>query len=165
MRKAGTSERRLLDLRIATFQGASPLTRTAHLRGVCLTLDSDISGGVSSNPHSALRVCGSVTQARLTLCGPVDCSLPGSSVHGIFQARALERVATSYSRDLPSSGNEPVSPAPRILAARFFTTVPPGRPNVFLTNHLPIFVTIWALLNVSISNRPLTSPVIFTQWP
>ena len=116
------------------------------LRGVCLTLDSDISGGVSSNPHSAFRVCGSVTQARLTLCGPVDCSLPGSSVHGIFQARALERVATSYSRDRPSSGNEPVSPAPRILAARFFTTVPPGRPNVFLTNHLLIFVTIWALL-------------------
>ena len=33
-----------------------------------------------------------------TFCGPVDCSLPGSSVHGIFQARILERVAISYSR-------------------------------------------------------------------
>ena len=29
-------------------------------------------------------------QSCLTLCDPVDCSLPGSSVHGIFQARVLE---------------------------------------------------------------------------
>ena len=33
-----------------------------------------------------------------TFCGPVDCSLPGSSVHGIFWARILKRVAISYSR-------------------------------------------------------------------
>ena len=32
------------------------------------------------------------------LCDPVDCSLPGSSVHGIFQARVLEWVAISFSR-------------------------------------------------------------------
>ena len=31
-----------------------------------------------------------VTQSCLTLCNPMDCSLPGSSVHGIFQARVLE---------------------------------------------------------------------------
>ena len=31
-------------------------------------------------------------QACLTLCNPMDCSLPGSSVHGIFQARILEWV-------------------------------------------------------------------------
>ena len=37
-------------------------------------------------------------QLCLTLCDPVDCSLPGSSVHGIFQARILEWVAISYSR-------------------------------------------------------------------
>ena len=34
-------------------------------------------------------------QSCLTLCDPVDCSLPGSSIHGIFPARILERVATS----------------------------------------------------------------------
>ena len=38
-----------------------------------------------------------VTQLCLTLCGAVDCSLPGSSVHGIFQARVLEWVAISFS--------------------------------------------------------------------
>ena len=44
-----------------------------------------------------VRVC-SVTQSRQTLCDIVDCSLPGSSVHGILQARILEWVAISYSR-------------------------------------------------------------------
>ena len=33
-----------------------------------------------------------------TFCDPVDCSLPGSSIHGIFQARILEWVAISFSR-------------------------------------------------------------------
>ena len=38
------------------------------------------------------------TQLCLTLCNPMDCRPPGSSVHGIFQARILEWVATSFSR-------------------------------------------------------------------
>ena len=38
-----------------------------------------------------------VTQSCPTLSDPVDCSLPGSSVHGIFQARVLEWVATAFS--------------------------------------------------------------------
>ena len=38
-----------------------------------------------------------VTQSCLTLCDPMDCSLPGPSVHGIFQARVLEWVAISFS--------------------------------------------------------------------
>ena len=39
-----------------------------------------------------------VAQSCLTLCNPMDCSLPGSSVHGILQARLLEWVAISFSR-------------------------------------------------------------------
>ena len=39
-----------------------------------------------------------VAQSCLTLCNCMDCSLPGSSVHGIFQARILEWVAISFSR-------------------------------------------------------------------
>ena len=39
-----------------------------------------------------------VTQSCLTFCDPMDCSLPGSSVHGIFQARILDWVVISYSR-------------------------------------------------------------------
>ena len=44
-------------------------------------------------------LCGSVhAQSCLTLCNLMDCSPPGSSVHGIFQARTLEWVAISFSR-------------------------------------------------------------------
>ena len=39
-----------------------------------------------------------VTQSCLTLCDALDCSLPGSSVHGIFQAIVLEWIAISFSR-------------------------------------------------------------------
>ena len=39
-----------------------------------------------------------VAQSCPTLCDPMDCSPPGSSVHGVFQARTLEWVATSFSR-------------------------------------------------------------------
>ena len=42
--------------------------------------------------------CPSVTQSCPTLCDPVDCSPPGSSVHGILQARILEWVAVPSSR-------------------------------------------------------------------
>ena len=41
----------------------------------------------------------------------MDCSLPGSSIHGILQARILEWVAISLSSDLPNLGIEPGSPA------------------------------------------------------
>ena len=48
-----------------------------------------------------------VTQSCPTLCDPMDCSLPGFFVHGIFLARVLEWVAISYSRgpSPPGDGN------------------------------------------------------------
>ena len=47
--------------------------------------------------HSKVKE-SEVTQSCPTLCDPMDCSLAGSSVHGIFQARVLEWVAISFSR-------------------------------------------------------------------
>ena len=41
-----------------------------------------------------------VTQSCLTLSDPMDCSLPASSVHGIFQARILEWVAIAFSKSI-----------------------------------------------------------------
>ena len=43
-------------------------------------------------------VCVLVAQSCLTLYNPMDCSLPGSSAHGIFQATVLEWAAISFSR-------------------------------------------------------------------
>ena len=59
-----------------------------------------------------------VAQLCPTLCDPKDCSLSGFSVHGIFQARVLEWVVISFSRDLPDPGIKPGSPA---LQADAFT--------------------------------------------
>ena len=42
--------------------------------------------------------CCLVTKSCPTVCDPMDCSLPGSSIHGILQARILEWVATAFSR-------------------------------------------------------------------
>ena len=54
-------------------------------------------------------VCfGKSLQSCLTLCDPMDYSPPGSSVHGILQARILEWVATSFSRK--SSGTQRLNP-------------------------------------------------------
>ena len=45
-------------------------------------------------------------QSYLTLCDPMDCSPPGSSVHGILQARILEWVAMPFSRGIfPTQGS------------------------------------------------------------
>ena len=54
----------------------------------------------------------------------MDSSLPGSSVHGILQARILAWVPFPSPGDLPDPGIEPTSPA---LAGGFFTTEPPGK--------------------------------------
>ena len=53
---------------------------------------------VNLNTHMKVKVL--VTQSCLTLCDLMDCSPPGSSVHGILQARILEWVAISFSRGL-----------------------------------------------------------------
>ena len=49
-----------------------------------------------------------VAQSCPTLCDPMDCSLPGSSVHGIFQARVLEWGAIAFSVMLVSSHKKTV---------------------------------------------------------
>ena len=66
-----------------------------------------------------------VAQSCPTLCDLMDCSLSGFSVHGIFQARVLEWIAISFSRDLPDPGIEPGFPA---LQADALPSEPPGKP-------------------------------------
>ena len=58
-----------------------------------------------------------VAQSCLTLCDPVDCSPPDSSIHGIFQARILEWVAISFSRG--SSRPRDQTQVSRIAGRRF----------------------------------------------
>ena len=59
-----------------------------------------------------------VIQSCPTLCDPMDCSLPGSSVHGFLQARILEWVAIPFSRESSQSRNQTQVSC---TAGRFFT--------------------------------------------
>ena len=61
-------------------------------------LHSDIETSLVNNIQVKKMLKVLVTQLCPTLCNPMDCSLPGSSVHGILQARILERVAIPFSR-------------------------------------------------------------------
>ena len=82
-------------------------------------------------------------QSCLTLCDPMECSLPDPSVHGILQARILEWAAMPSSRDLPDPGMEPASPT---LAGGFFTTEPPGKPSAMLKTKIFIKQNIFISL-------------------
>ena len=55
-------------------------------------------GGIFSADFRVVCVCAKSVLTCLTLWDPMDCSPPGSSVHGILQARILEWVAMSFSR-------------------------------------------------------------------
>ena len=59
-----------------------------------------------------------VAQSCLTLSDPMDCSLPGSSIHGIFQARVLEWVAISFS--LPCFRHTQISIAILVISLKQF---------------------------------------------
>ena len=85
---------------------------------------------VCTRAHTRTRAC-SVAESCTILCDPLDCSAPGSSVHGIIQERILEWVAISYSRgssqfptpgDLPNPGIKPTSLASPSLGGGLFTT-------------------------------------------
>ena len=90
---------------------------------------NDPFGQLGSSSVPALVCACSIGQLCPTLCDPMDCSPPGLSVHGILQARILEWVAISFSRE--------IFPTQRLklgllylqhLAGRFFTTEPLGKP-------------------------------------
>ena len=88
-----------------------------------------------------------VAQSCPTLCDPVDCSSPGSSVHGILQARILEWVA------IPSSRGS----SWRLLCLLHWQVgtlplAPPGKPTTFLT----VTVTVKSLSRVRLFATPWT---------
>ena len=67
-------------------------------------------------------LCGKLLHSCPTLCNPVDCGPPGSSVHGILQTRILGWVAMPSSRVSSQPRDRPVSLMSPALASRFFTT-------------------------------------------
>ena len=71
---------------------------------------------------------GLVAKLCPTHCDPMNCSPPGSSVHGIFQAKILEWVDVSPPGDLPNPGIELESLVSPILKVDSLPTEPPRKP-------------------------------------
>ena len=92
-------------LTLLYFQNQNVLRWCVHLMFLISLLEGvaklvvylTISSCLLYTEYSCAVLC-LVTQSCPTLCDPMDCSPPGSSVHGIFQARILEWVAISFSR-------------------------------------------------------------------
>ena len=89
-----------------------------------------------SNPHLLCLLHwwkeseSEVAQSCPTLCDPMDGNLPGSAVHGIFQARILELAAISFSSGSSQPGIEPRSPA---LQTDALLSEPLGKCRLFTT--------------------------------
>ena len=74
-----------------------------------------------------------VAQSCLTLCDPMDCSLPGFSVHGILQAGILEWTAIPFSRGTSQPRDQTLVSC---LAGRFFTVWATGKRSPILSGLL-----------------------------
>ena len=90
-----------------------------------------------------------VAQLSPTLCNPMDCNLPGFSIHGILQARVIwSGLPFPSPGDLPNPGIEPGSPALEVDA---LTSEPSGKPKAkypFIccccsVSHVLLFATPW----------------------
>ena len=77
--------------------------------------------GNSPLPPLTLHSACLITQSGLTLCNPLDCSLPGSSVHGILQVRTLEWVVIYSSRGSSRPRDQSHISCVSCIAGRFFT--------------------------------------------
>ena len=77
--------------------------------------------------HVSDKVVVLVAQSCLTLCDPMDCSLPGSSVYGILQARILEWIAIPFSRGSSRPRDQTLGSA---LQAHSLLSELPGRSNL-----------------------------------
>ena len=96
-----------------------------------ISLSSGFSAGRMINFLLKWMCTCSVAQLCPTLCAPMD-SLPGSAVHGIFQARILEQLSISYSRGSSWPRNwTHVSHVSSVswVGRQFFNTVSPGKPQ------------------------------------
>ena len=109
--------------------------------------------------HHAAVLC-LVTQLCLTLWDPMDCSPPGSSVHGILQARTLEWVAMPFSRGIfPTQGLNPGLPHCRWI---LYCLSHPGSPLITILSYKTFFLVLTTCKIYSLSNFQIGNTVLLT---
>ena len=94
-------------------------------------------------------------QSYLTLCDAMDCSLPDSSVHGIFRQQYWSVLSFPSPGDLPDPGIEPGSPT---LQTDALHSEPPGREFQLIKNNIRsflkyCFILIWIILQKSLNTQ------------
>ena len=100
-----------------------------HLVAMCVRARAHVSATVTSDSLQPSGLCACVCvcvcvcllQSHLTLCNPLDCSPPSSSVHGISKQAYWSRLPCSPPRNVPNPGIKPVSHMSSALAGGFFT--------------------------------------------
>ena len=113
--------------------GKPLLYAAAAVYATCLQLRERVKANVAkclTVGELSCRLHGSgseMAQSCLTFCDHMDCSIPGSSIYGIFQARVLEWVATSLSRGSSRTRDRTQYPT---LEADTLTSEPPGKPKL-----------------------------------
>ena len=101
-----------------------------------------------------------VAQSCPTLSDPMDCSLPGSSVHGIFQARVLEWGAIAFSLSIMTQHNDKVK---HLEQTRYFSF---GL-QIYIANRLLVIswlimqILVWGKTQQKIQHLSLDSSIIF----
>ena len=126
------------------------------------------------NPKVTWLLC--CAQSRLTLCDAVDCGLPGSSVHGILQARILECIACSRDSSLPR--DRTCVSCVSCIAGRLFTLSHRGSPSnftilmfIFAARSLLVYTgdsvtpKRRSLLLVDQPEKHFPSPTLVEGWP
>ena len=93
-----TQWKQVIAMATGEYYGGHKLTSKTQRALCCRNHIYKLACGVDFLPMYAEVKWSEGAQSCPTLCDPMDCSLPGSSVHGIFQARVPEWVAISFSR-------------------------------------------------------------------
>ena len=116
-------------------------------------LQSIVFSNICFRNYLQVLCCDKSLQSFPTLFDPMDCSPPGSSIHGILQARILEWVAMPSSRGSSWPRDWTCVFYNSCIAGRFFTAEPPGKYDfpVFLV----IMLVIWFCQAGNVSKKPV----------
>ena len=139
----------------------SIISRSVHcqLHSSAITSFNQFLDGLFQLPYSnllhrfMLLLC-LVAQSRPTLCFPMDCSPPGSSVHRILQARILDGLPCPPPRDLPKPGICAKSPT---LQADSLPSEPPEKPKNTGVSSL-------SLLQENFPTQELNQGLLHCKW-
>ena len=107
----------------------------------------------------------SVAKSCPTLCNPMDYNPPGLSVHGIFQARILEWVATSYFRESSQPSDWTHVSCVSCITGIFFATMPPEKHIYYIASKGQGSWGIYTPASVRILLRDAPRVLMFPEFP